>query len=185
MAEAPLILSASYETVMTPPKICWDTSVYLAWLNNESTAPIAEIDEILQEIYANRVNLIFPVLILSEILTAKHTPEQSQAFEAFLDRSSVMVAEHSIYVARKAEQIRSRALTIDIDGTPIQEGQERRIKTPDASIMATAILYGADALHTLEPKLLRLSKSPIVEGLNVTAPVSPGGPRKSSPPRKT
>ena len=46
----------------------------------------------------------------------------------------------------------------------------RKIETPDAQILATAILYKADVLHTLDERLLHLNGSPIVDGLKITKP---------------
>ena len=44
------------------------------------------------------------------------------------------------------------------------------IKAPDALIVATASVYRASALHTFDPVLLGLSKSPIVGGLQIEIP---------------
>lgn len=39
-------------------KYCWDTSVFLGWLNRESSAPQADIEAVLMEVYAKRATLI-------------------------------------------------------------------------------------------------------------------------------
>lgn len=157
------------------PLYCWDTSVFIAWLNRQISAPLAEIDAILDDIYAGRVTLMVPVMVYTEIVRAKHSAEQILSFDRFLDRSNVQVIEQSLAVAREAEKIRSRGITMSVDGGRVAKRQERKIKAPDAAIIATAILYGADVLHSLEPKHLQLNGSPIVAGLKITKPIGPGG----------
>lgn len=157
------------------PTICWDTSVYIAWLNQQTDAPLADIDAILDDVHANRCVLMVPVTVYTEIVRAKHSAEQITAFDRFLDRSNVMTIEQSIGVARATERLRSRAVSMDLDGGKVKAGQERSIKASDAAIIATAILYKADVIHSLEPKHIILSGSPIVEGMRICKPVGPGG----------
>lgn len=66
----------------------------------------------------------------------------------------MIAADTTVPIAQKASRIRSRG-----------EEEGRKIKTPDATIMATAILYEADVLHSLDPRLLNLSGKSIVDGL--------------------
>jgi hypothetical protein len=47
----------------------------------------------------------------------------------------------------------------------------RKLKTPDATFIATAIVFKADVFHTLETtQLPLLSKTPIVDGLVISSP---------------
>lgn len=43
--------------------------------------------------------------------------------------------------------------------------------------MATAIIFGADVLHTFDDKMLRLGSSQILDGLKVTPPMDISGQR--------
>jgi predicted nucleic acid-binding protein len=153
------------------PKYCWDTTVFVAWLNRQSNAPLGDIDAVLDDVVAGRAMLIVPVTVYTEIVRAKHAPQQIRAFDAFLSRSTVRRADGSFNVAKKAEQIRSRGHTLS------RRGEARNIKTPDATIIATAILFEVDALHSLEPRHHRLSGTKIVEGLKICSPVHVSGQR--------
>jgi hypothetical protein len=75
----------------------------------------------------------------------------------------------SFPIAQKAEQIRSRAITL------FKKGQKRAITTSDAQIIATAIVHGCDVLHSLEPQHQNLSRHECVDGLRITAPMEFGG----------
>ena len=144
-------------------RYAWDTSVFLGWINREASAPQADIEAVLNEIYANRSTLIMSVVTHTEILDAKHTPKQLAAWEGFLKRSSVLRVDATFPIADKAKQIRNRGL----EGP---KSQQRKIKTADATIIATAILQQAVVLHSLEPRHLNLSGSTIVDGLKITLP---------------
>lgn len=145
---------------------CWDTSVFLAWLGEEATAPLNDIGLVADEIDRGDANLLVPVTVYSEVLEAKNTPAQMEKFRKFLDRSNVVVADTTKVIADKAGQIRSRG---------IQVHPPRSIKTPDATMMATAIVYGTDVFHSLEPKHHNLDGSPIVDGLKIELPKLFGG----------
>lgn len=152
------------------PTYAWDTSVFLAWLTDEASAPLDDIALVVEEIDKGEANLVVSVEIYSEILEAKHDPEQIARLEQFLKRSNVSVIDKHVPIAKKAGEIRSKALA---------EG--RRLKTPDATVIATAIMSGADVLHSLDDRAhLNLSESPIVDGLKITLP-RPFSGQKSLP----
>jgi predicted nucleic acid-binding protein len=138
--------------------------VFLAWLNEEESAPIADIEAILEEIHKFKATLIVAVTTYTEILRAKHTDEQIELFDRFLQRSNVIKVDTTFQIAQKAERIRSRAIET------AKKHEKRNIKTPDATIIATAIVYGADVLHSMEPRHHKLSESDIVDGLRIMLP---------------
>ena len=144
----------------------WDTSVLVAWLCDEPGAPLDDIGLVVDEIDRDKdpAVLILAVTIFTEILETKHTPEEIDKLSKFLSRSNVLKVETTFKIAKKAGEIRDAALA-----------QGRKIKTPDAQILATAILYDADVLHTLDDQLLNLSGSVIVDGLKITLPELLGG----------
>ena len=146
------------------PRYCWDTSVFLAWLNAEPTAPLADIERLVDDVHANRAIPITSVVTYTEMLRARHTAKQIKAFDDFLKRSNVVRVEVSFAIAQKAEEIRSKAITL------FKKGQQRTIKTPDAQIIATAILQKANVLHSLEPQHCNLSGHSVVDGLLITLP---------------
>lgn len=151
-------------------RICWDTSVFLAWFNEEASAPLGDIDIVLELIHSGKALLIVSVTTYTEIVHAKHTDEQIALLDLFLKRSNVVRADTTFAVAQKAEQVRSRGIEL----APSKH-EVRNIKTPDATIIATAIVHQVDVLHSLEPRHIALSESPIVDGLKITAPRHPSG----------
>ncbi len=140
---------------------CWDTSVFLAWLGEEKSAPLGDIDLIIGEIDRGEAILLVPVTAYSEILDAKHTPEQMAKLEKFLSRSNVVIADTTKPIARKVGEIRGQGL---------KEDPPLKLKTPDTTFIATAIHFEANVLHTLEEKMRKLDESPIVDGLKIKLP---------------
>lgn len=140
---------------------CWDSTVLIAWMDEDKTAPLDDMDLVVSAIDRKEANLLLPVTAYSEVLQAKHTQEQMDRFKKFAARSNVETANTTVQIALLVEEIRSSGLR----ARPL-----RSIKTPDATFMATAILYKADVFHTLEPKLQNLSGLPIVRGLRICAP---------------
>lgn len=145
---------------------CWDTSVFLAWLGEEAAAPLNDIALVVGEIDGGEATLLVPVTVYSEILEARHTTAEMERFRQFLDRTNIVAADTTKAIAEKAGRIRSRG---------IEAGPARSIRTPDATFMATAILFGASVFHTLETKLINLNGSPIVDGLRIELPKLAGG----------
>ena len=47
------------------PTYCWDANVFLAWLGEEATAPLADIDLVRGEIDKGEANLLVPVIAYS------------------------------------------------------------------------------------------------------------------------
>ncbi len=148
---------------------CWDTTVFLAWLNEERGAPLADIEAVVREIDSNQAVLVVPVTIASEILDSKLSAAQKAKLSAFLHRSNVINADTTLNIARKAREIREAGLAMK---------PERKIKTPDATIIATAVIYGCDALHSLDDRgngPLRLAGLPELRGLKICKPISSAG----------
>lgn len=61
----------------------WDTSVILAWLCQDSNAPLADIGLVAGLIDSNRANLILSVNTWTEVLAVKHTAEQLERLRSF------------------------------------------------------------------------------------------------------
>lgn len=153
---------------------CWDSSVFMAWLGDDAVAPLDNIQLVFDEIDSGKASLLVPVTAYSEILEAKHTAEQMMQFEKFLERSNVVVADTTKAIAKKAGEIRSRGL---------RAKPKLGIKTPDVTFLATAIIYRADAFHTLETTHLpQLSGSDLVDKLLICSPGPLSGHRSYLPP---
>jgi hypothetical protein len=141
---------------------CWDTSVFLAWLGEETGAPLANIELVIDEIDKSLAVLLVPVTAYSEVLEFNNTPKKMEKFRKFLERSNIIVADVTKAIAEKAGEIRSRGLAAK---------PKRKIKTPDATFMATAIIFRADVFHTCETEQLpNLSGTSIVDKLKICSP---------------
>lgn len=143
----------------TKTNYAWDTSVLIAWLSDESGTPLDDIGLVVDEIDKETANLVISVTTFSEILETKYTTEQIDKLNQFLQRSNVIKVETSFRIAKKASEIRAAG-----------QKEGRNIKTPDAQILATAIVIGANVLHSLDERALKLNRSPIVDGLEITVP---------------
>jgi predicted nucleic acid-binding protein len=140
---------------------CWDTTVYVAWLGEEESAPLADIAAVIEEIEQKKAKLLVPVTAYMEVLEAAHSADEMAKFYQFLKRTNVVTIDVSLQIANKVQQIRSACLKCR---------PKRSIRTPDAEFVAAAILYKADVLHTLDDQLIKLSGSPMVDGLKIEKP---------------
>jgi predicted nucleic acid-binding protein len=143
------------------PVYCWDSTVLLAWLQEEATAPLGDIELVVKEIDSKEATLIIPATVYTEILEARLKPGERDKLDAFLKRSNVIAADLTVPIARRAADMRNRGL---------EEQPKRRIKTPDAHMAATALSLAADVLHTLDSDLLQLHNHPTAENLNICQP---------------
>ena len=146
------------------PLYSWDTTVMIAWLSEEEGAPLGNIDTVVAEIDSKRANLLLALTVIIEILECHHTTEQIERFNKFLEHPNVITADTTTPIGLKARKMRNDAMPTG-----------RKLKTPDATIMATAVIYKAHVLHTLEPKLIGLDESPIVDGLHISLPITRRG----------
>ena len=134
----------------------------VAWLRDEDSAPLGDIELVIGEIDAGEAILLVSVLVYSEVLETHYTPEQMARFRSFLQRSNVEVANVTQPIADKSGQIRNRGILAK---------PKRSIRTPDATVIATAIIYKANVLHTLEEGgWAALGGSDSVDGLKITKP---------------
>jgi predicted nucleic acid-binding protein len=153
------------------PVYCWDTSVFLAWLNEEAGAPLLDIDLVAQEIDKNKAVLVVPVTIISEILDSKLSGDQRAKLNAFLKRSTVINATTTLPIAIKARELRDAGRAMK---------PPRKIKTPDATVVATAVIYKCDALHSLDDRgggPLKMAGMRELNGLKICKPVPVSGQR--------
>jgi len=156
---------------MSKTNYAWDSTVLIAWLLEEASAPLVEMGEVVREIDNGSANLILSVTTFSEILESKFTVAQLDQLEKFLLRTNVVRVDTTFRIAKKAAVIRDAGLP-----------EKRKIRTPDATIMAVAVMYKVDALHTLDRGMLALNGSAIVDGLRITSPHPVSGPLFSSQP---
>jgi len=150
----------------TRDSYCWDSSVFFAWLKNESCHPLDSIAIVLDEIEKGDVNLIVPMTAYEELRYERLDDEQKRLLDGFLERSNVMLADLSPPVSDEAAEVRRRS-----------EDANVLTKPADSRIAATAIVYGAAVLHTLDDGLLRLNRSTVVRDLPICKPKPLSGQR--------
>ena len=146
---------------MSSNKICWDACVFTALLKGEQRPAdeISGLREIVDLVDRKKVVLITSALIETEVIGELDDATLQERLEALFQRPNIVQVAASAEILRKAGLIRKAA-----------RESNRSLKTPDAVYVATAILHAANSLQTFDDKLLALSESPIVDGLQITKP---------------
>jgi predicted nucleic acid-binding protein len=138
---------------------CWDSSVWFAWIKQETCHPLADMELVAGEISNGKASLLVPATVYEEFQLGKCTTEQRDMIERFLLRDNIFQAAQTPAVSRKAAEI-------------IRKSEENGIVTKlnDARIVATAIVFDATVLHTVDSGLIRLSGRDIVDRLWIASP---------------
>lgn len=146
---------------MSSNKICWDACVFTALLKGEQRAPdeISGLREIVDLVDRKQVVLITSTLIETEVIGEIDDTSLQQRFETLFQRPNIVQVAASAEILRKAGLIRKAA-----------RDSKRNLKTPDAIYVATALLHAASSLQTFDDKLLAVSGTAIVDGLQITKP---------------
>ena len=128
--------------------VYWDTCVFLAWIKGESREDPQDEAGILQCVDEAKTG---GVLILTSDITriealdcCFESEEQRQTFADFLKRPEVECRPVDNRVAALAHDIR------DYYQMRVAENGGRRLRTPDAIHLATAIHYDASEMHTFD-----------------------------------
>jgi len=140
--------------------VFWDTSVVLAWLNEERDKPLAAIDSLLREHRKGEFLLGFCVVSRAEVLyTARE--EKLEWWRQFLCREDVVEVQVDDRIAERAAEIRKCA-------------KERQIKVPplaDALVIASAERSSADVLHACDRKhILRFGNEGDIVKVTISEP---------------
>ena len=151
----------------------WDTSCFIAWLDGgkgHSADALTGLEYIATEINDNRAFLCTSVTTNTEVLQGKYTPEQIAKLENFFKRRNVSVVSVDMKISQRASQIRNYYNQRNVN-----------IKTPDATHLATALIYKVDEFHTLDgdgerkrpSDLLSLNGNVAGEPLHIRVPLAP------------
>lgn len=146
---------------MPAPKFCWDSCVFIALLTGEER-PQEDTDglrEVVDLVDRRQATIITSSLVRSEVFDDASDPTSRQRFEDLFKRPSCVLVDVNRAISDKAGQLRAQC-----------RASGRRLETPDAIFLATALLFKVDALHTFDTKLLALSGNPAVGELVVTKP---------------
>ncbi|MBX3436658.1 MAG: PIN domain-containing protein [Planctomycetaceae bacterium] len=148
---------------------CWDTTVFQAWFAEEADKPLGDIALVIREIESKppRASLLLSVTTYEEILDIDGNEEPTRKFRAYLSHSNVEMANVDPRIADEAARLRSEC----------KRSGRKCPKVPDAQIVATAIVYQADVLHTFDEGMLTYDREAIVGGLRICKPLPLSGHR--------
>lgn len=143
---------------------CWDTCVFLALLRQETDKDIANLLAVAAEIETGQADLIISTIVLAELLELIADNTLAEQFNGFCRRPNVMLANVDPRIARKAARLRWLAKA------PDERNHIKKLHTPDAIILATAIIHEATALHTYDPDLLRFNVTDLANNIPILQP---------------
>lgn len=147
-----------------PVLIAWDSCVWIAWFKRERNKPLDDIRDVLKESESGASTVLLSVVCFSEVLDTTEAAAGTSLRE-YAKRKNVYPADVDFRVADKASEIRKKSILANTSGSGVN-----KIKTPDALIAATAIVYKATVLHSFDPDLLSVSETEIVDGLKIIPP---------------
>ena len=161
--------SSARREMPTKPNYYWDACIFLAWLQDErpprrQPGDMEGLAEIVDQIERGEARVVTSALTLTEVLNANFTEEQKGRFEGALQRPSCVVINADQRVTKLAAEIRENF-----------RGEGRRIQTPDAIHLASALIVAADVLHTFDDQMLVLdgrvlNATPVARVLRIRKP---------------
>jgi len=123
-------------------RIYWDTTCWLAWLNDERHWPapvITGLQDTVYEVETNEVLLFTSAVTRGEIYFGKLDLNQKNMYAKLLRRSNVQEIDADPRVMDRVSSIRE-----------YHAARKQKVATPDAIHLATAVLYKADEFHTMD-----------------------------------
>lgn len=123
-------------------RIYWDTTCWLAWLNDERHWPapvITGIQDVVYEVESSSAMLFTSAVTRGEIFFGKLDLDQKTMFAKLMRRTNVMEVSADPRIMDRASQIRE-----------YHAARGQRVHTPDATHLATAVLYKADEFQTMD-----------------------------------
>src|SRR5713101_2409586 len=136
---------------MQRPKYCWDSSVFLVILTGEkrSEDDLNGLLEVTDLADRQRATIITSSMVRIEVLDDVTDPTIRKRLDDLFRRPSFVTVDINSAIQDKAATLRAACRKAG-----------RKLKSPDAIFIATAILHSADAVHTFDDKLLKLSQNP-------------------------
>lgn len=99
-------------------------------------------------------------LARTEVIGDRHDSVLRNAFKSLFDRPSFVMMDNSSAIADIAGDLR----------VAVREATGRRLRSPDATYIATALTVGVDALHSFDDDMLGLDGLSCVQGLPIKKP---------------
>ncbi len=126
------------------PTYYWDTCIYLAWLKQEDLNKdhLPFIERLIKDNDQGQNVIITSTITMIEVLSVGLTEKMEQTFRDWM-RPQKFRARFDVdpKVSLRARMLRESVLEIE---------KKTTLTTPDAIHVATAILYGANAMHTFD-----------------------------------
>jgi predicted nucleic acid-binding protein len=146
---------------MSSRRVVFDTSVWVALLQDEADRA-EHVERLLLQAERGDIQVMVSALTITEITKGPMatdsplTPVQERKFSDFIDSPFVTMVSVDPKVAERARDLRR--------GVP-------RLKTPDAIVVATALVVGAAALYSYDADDHHsLVGSGLVDGLEIAIP---------------
>jgi hypothetical protein len=121
--------------------IYWDACIFLIWLKDEpcESGLMEGIEDTVKRVNDNEVVLITSIMTQTEVLESKMSKDAQTTFENIFKRRNVLWINHDTRIGKLSHDIRD---FYDQRGT--------KLSSPDCIHLASAILYEADVLYTLD-----------------------------------
>lgn len=139
----------------------WDACVYLAWFLAEQQHGKQYLDALAQisdENFQRKNTIVTSTITLIEVLSIKIGTDKEALFRKSFRNQDHIAYDVDAAIAFKARELRERFLT------------GKKLATPDAIHIATALIYKADLFFTFDSGLLTLNKDSRVDGLEICKP---------------
>jgi predicted nucleic acid-binding protein len=145
---------------MTTPKYYWDAGVFLALMHNDKPPDdMAGLLEVVDMADTGEAFVITSVETVTEVLDRPGHPPARERFRKIFERPNYRMVQKSLAIGEKAADLREKV---------------PKLQAPDATHLATALLYKVDELHTFDgDDLLKLDGKAVVEGLKIRKPSAP------------
>ncbi len=129
------------------PKFYWDTAPLIAWITNEKRANPAEmagLAEVVEMVERGSAVLMISVLWRAEVLDLHLTPAQRKRLDDTFDGRTFIEVSIDGRILDLASEIRT------IQRASKKKDALKKITTPDAIHLATAIQFDATEFHTFD-----------------------------------
>jgi predicted nucleic acid-binding protein len=128
-----------------PKLVYWDSSIFIAWITNEQRPDneMLGVQEVINQVAGKQIQLVTSVIAETEIFELGLTIENLEKIKQVLRNPNYCVQVNvDPMVARTARIIRELA----------KKEANRRIRTPDALHIATAMTVGCEAMHSFDDR---------------------------------
>ncbi len=147
---------------MLTPKYYWDSSCFIALLlgaaDTRTNAELAGLREVAALADAGEAYIITSGLTTAEVLNRQDDQTIRDRFRLIFERKHYRQIESNQTIYEKAADLRTQY-------------KANKLKAPDATHLATAVLYHVDEMHTFdEDHLIALSGHQGIGGLKICKP---------------